>query len=295
MRPLLPFIVLVSIPFGCRMDASASSAPSDVEPPELAALESVASQPVAPPEPAPLTTCPATLPELYASDERAKGTLVVVWKSLYLLGLYRDGRIVEDSNATICFPIAMGLKPWGPKTLMDGVSTPEGWYRAATKQDVGSTAFYRGFMLSYPNRGDVERAAETGVIDARLKSRLLADIAAGRTPPQSTPMGGEIMIHGMGSATPVWTAGCVAIENEHMDVLFRHVRRGDDILVTPWTERYALDPIGQLVVTSVPLPEGDDSMLTIPWNQGRVEWRPGVTLADFRLNAETGEVSLTLR
>ncbi len=245
---------------------------------------------VAPPMSTPLTTCPATLPEPYASDAQAKGTLVVVWKSLYMLGLYQDGALVSSS----CAPIAMGLKPWGAKFKTDGVSTPEGWYTFATKQDVGQTTFYRGFMLNYPNADDVNRAAAAGIIDENLKRSLLADIAAGRTPPQGTKMGGEILIHGEGAGVPVWTAGCVAVENEAMDFLFDHVRRGDNVLVTPWTERYAHAVNGELVVTNVLLPEGPETELTIPFQNTRFAWTEGTTSASLRINSQTGDVTLTL-
>ena len=43
-------------------------------------------------------------------------------------------------------------------------------------------------------------------------------LAANKKPPQRTPLGGEILIHGGGSASD-WTLGCVAMDNAHIDAL----------------------------------------------------------------------------
>jgi hypothetical protein len=243
----------------------------------------------------PVLTCPKELPESYAQDERSKGRLVVVYKSLYQLGLYEDGKLVEDNGAPICFHIAMGNKPWGAKVLRDNLSTPEGWYKTASKQDVGSTSFYRGFLINYPNEQDVDRAFETAVISNEVYTSLKASIKAGKTPAQNTIMGGEIMIHGMGASAPTWTAGCVAVENADMDVLFRHLGRGDDVLITPWTERYTRDPLTQaLVVHDVPLPRGQSAELQVPMNP---DWFGGTATSDLvqlKIDLDIPEVRLTI-
>lgn len=229
--------------------------------------------------PAPLETCPERLPDTYAGDARAAGSLVVVFKSLYLLGLYEKGSIASEGTAPICVPVAMGTKPWGAKISMDNQSTPEGWYATASKQDKGQTSFYRAFRISYPNAADVGRAFDAGVIDDAAKRRLLADISAGRSPSQGTAMGGDIMIHGFGVSFPDWTAGCVAVKNDHMDLLFRHVRKGQDVLITPWTERYATAEDGSLLVTNVDLPAWNDASIIIPYDSSRFDWKPGARFA----------------
>ncbi len=229
--------------------------------------------------PAPLETCPANLPDRYADDVRAAGSLVVVFKSLYLLGVYEAGALSNENGKPVCFPVAMGAKPWGAKMAMDNQSTPEGWYTTATKQDKGQTSFYRAFRISYPNADDVARAFDAGVIDASAKRRLLADISAGRAPSQNTAMGGDIMIHGVGAWNPFWTAGCIALENESMDLLFRHVRKGETVLVTPWTERYSFAEDGTLFVSIMPMPVGTNAAITIPYDSVRADWQPGVRFA----------------
>lgn len=280
-RMVLPMIVIT----GC----------SSIEEVEYSSLHIITTEEPTVAENLPLLTCPKELPEFYTQDERSKGRLVVVYKSLYQLGLYENGTLMNDHEVPICFHIAMGNKPWGAKILRDNMSTPEGWYKTASKQDVGSTAFYRGFLVNYPNAHDVDRAFETAVIEQPLFDSLRRSIKAGKTPAQNTVMGGEIMLHGMGASAPTWTAGCVAMENEDMDILFRHLHRGDGVLITPWTERYTRDPLTKaLVVHDVPLPRGQSAELQVPMNP---DWFGGTATSDLvqlRIDLDIPEVRLTI-
>lgn len=180
-------------------------------------------------------SCPTLVPEPYRNDARARrGTLIVVFKEQYRLGLYKNGELQKVSEQDICLQIAMGGAPQGPKTMRDYSSTPEGWYRVGQKRDVGATVFYRGLLINYPNKQDVERAFKENVIDTPTARLLFEQIKTGKLPSQVTPMGGSVLIHGMGSSNPFWTAGCVALDNEDIDLLFPLVHTGDDILLIPW-------------------------------------------------------------
>lgn len=275
----------------CVLACDTKTVPSkEVEPKYVSTLNTEivsVSVPVRQNELQPLTSCPEQLPEQYREDTRSHSTVVVVFKSLYLLGFYSDGKIVQDDGKPICFPVAMGTKPWGSKIAMDNQSTPEGWYKTATKQDKGQTAFYRGFMINYPNADDVEMAFEKGVIGLSTKKSLLSSIKAGRTPSQSTEMGGEIMIHGMGSKTPVWTAGCVALNNDDIDVLFRRVRVGTTVLITPWTERYFDSGNGTMATGYVLEPEGEEAEIVIPYDESRIAWQPNVQFARLQFTSDS--------
>lgn len=182
--------------------------------------------------------CPPEVPSPWKDDPRADAArLLVVFKRSFELGLYEAGRLAEGQ----CHPIAMGATPEGPKTRMDRSSTPEGWYRVAERRDEGQTAFHRAFLVDYPNVEDADRALAAGVIDGPTHARVRASAAAGRLPPQTTAMGGLILIHGMGSTPRDWTWGCVAVDNPAIDALFPRVRTGDPILFVPWTDGIA-DP-----------------------------------------------------
>ena len=57
-------------------------------------------------------------------------------------------------------------------------------------------------------------------------------IKNGRTPPQNTPLGGHIGIHGVGAGDPRihtnfnWTNGCVALTNEQVTRLAALIKVG---------------------------------------------------------------------
>ncbi len=179
--------------------------------------------------------CSGVVPAPYAEDARATtGTVLVVYKSEFHLGLYRDGALVSIEGRPACFPVAMGKSPQGPKTRRDLASTPEGWYRVSSRRDVGQTSFHRGFFLDYPNGGDIDRAEALGVITAGTAASLRTARREGRLPSQGTAMGGDILIHGSGATPRDWTWGCVAMNNDEMDLVFPLVKTGDDVLILPW-------------------------------------------------------------
>jgi murein L,D-transpeptidase YafK len=90
--------------------------------------------------------------------------------------------------------------------------TPVGRFRIAWVRE--ASGFHRFLGLDYPDR-ERARAHENGKI-----------------PPQGTPLGGQIGIHGIGEGDPEihdrfnWTNGCVAITNEQLDELMQWVHIG---------------------------------------------------------------------
>ena len=54
----------------------------------------------------------------------------------------------------------------------------------------------------------------------------------GKTPPQDTPLGGQIGIHGIGNGDQDihhnynWTNGCIALTNEQIDQLGKWIKPG---------------------------------------------------------------------
>jgi lipoprotein-anchoring transpeptidase ErfK/SrfK len=56
-------------------------------------------------------------------------------------------------------------------------------------------------------------------------------------PPQNTPLGGQIGIHGLGAADRDihqifdWTSGCIAMTNEEIDRLAKWVRKGTLVVI----------------------------------------------------------------
>lgn len=229
-------IAAVLATFGIHQFVNAKQTPG-AEPTTLEPEERSES----PPE---IDNCPNSLealPPEYASDPRARhGPLVVAFKRQYLVGLYRDGKIVTEAGTRGCFPVAMGAWPYEPKFRTDFMSTPEGWYHTVSKHTTDRsdqwphTSFYKGLFVSYPNEQDVTRALEHEVISEDLATSLRATIARGDLPPQNTAMGGAILIHGWDTEFKNGTAGCVGVDDDNIDWLFDRVEERDPILILPW-------------------------------------------------------------
>ncbi len=113
--------------------------------------------------------------------------------------------------------------------------TPLGRFRVAW---LNPNSRFRQFIgLDYPRWEQVERAYREGVIDARQRERFRRARFEGRPPPQDTPLGGHIGIHGLGAADPQlhdianWTEGCVAVTNGQIDRLLPYVRIGMTVVI----------------------------------------------------------------
>ena len=113
--------------------------------------------------------------------------------------------------------------------------TPKGRYHVAW---ITRHSKYRLFIgLDYPNRVDAERAWRQGLIGDRDRKRILDAFWHGRLPPQDTPLGGGIGIHGLGRADPRlhagsdWTQGCIALTNDQIERLRHWVRIGTLVVI----------------------------------------------------------------
>ena len=107
--------------------------------------------------------------------------------------------------------------------------TPLGSFRIASIRK--KTRYHRFFALDYPALDQAIRAhAEGKISDSDLASIRHAH-EHGLEPPTSTPLGGNIGIHGIGPGDPQihedfnWTDGCIALTNEQVDDLAKWVRR----------------------------------------------------------------------
>jgi len=133
--------------------------------------------------------------------------------------------LICAGTVTRSMPATFGPNPIGPKEREGDGRTPEGTYRVSVKV---KNHFHRFLGVSYPNEQDLERARALGI----------------KNP------GGAIGIHGVDDeraplsrlwirfahATDlarVWgpTAGCIALTNEDVEVLFDAVPIGTKIVI----------------------------------------------------------------
>jgi len=150
--------------------------------------------------------------------------VVVIHKAERVLGLYRDGRLAAT------YPIALGHSPEGHKEREGDGRTPEGLYSICNRNP--ESRFHLFLGLSYPNADDADSALRAGRISQAEHRQIIEAIEAGRQPPWNTPLGGEIGIHGSGTASD-WTLGCIALENEAIEQLWETLKVRDPVLIRP--------------------------------------------------------------
>jgi murein L,D-transpeptidase YafK len=138
---------------------------------------------------------------------------IVVDKSERKLMVYCNGSIVKT------FSISLGDSPIGHKKRKGDEKTPEGDYVIDSKAGLGASGYHKNLGVSYPNKKDL--------VNARKK---------GFSP------GGYIKIHGLKNGQGFfgriqrwrdWTDGCMAVTNDEMDDLYKHVKIGTPITIVP--------------------------------------------------------------
>lgn len=126
--------------------------------------------------------------------------------------------------------IAVGVRGVGVKQQRGDAITPLGSFRVGWINPYSQFKLF--FGLDYPNLEHARLALYDGRIDDATFNAISRELAAGRSPPQETPLGGQIGIHGLGGNDPYvhansdWTNGCVALTNEQIDALARWVKVG---------------------------------------------------------------------
>lgn len=149
---------------------------------------------------------------------------IVVKKSQRVLELW-DGESLVGS-----YPVALGSAPIGHKMREGDGRTPEGDYYICTRNS--NSRFYLSLGLSYPNEADAQAALADGRIGQEAFDAIISALKKGGRPPWDTALGGEIMIHGHGCKSD-WTAGCIAVDNDVMDILFAACPLGTPVRILP--------------------------------------------------------------
>lgn len=126
--------------------------------------------------------------------------------------------------------ISLGKCPLGHKTREGDGCTPEGDYYICLKRDNGR--FGCGLGISYPSAKDAWTAVREGRMDGDLLPLFENAEKECKRPPWGTALGGEIYLHGGGTGTD-WTAGCIALEDADMAILFGLCRTGDSVTIIP--------------------------------------------------------------
>jgi murein L,D-transpeptidase YafK len=100
-----------------------------------------------------------------------------------------------------------------------------------------NSRFHLFFGLDYPNREYAEEALRHKLIDYDTYTAIKRALYHGDLPPQDTPLGGNIGIHGLGHGnryiheTTNWTEGCIALTNEQIDKLAKWITLGTKVVI----------------------------------------------------------------
>ena len=144
--------------------------------------------------------------EVVAKSREEKGVAIVVSKIDRSLTVYRDGRPYKT------FGIGLGRNGFHNKLYTGDGATPEGCYRVIKKLD--NSKYFKALLLNYPNEENKREFI-------MLKKRGIIPIRAG--------IGGLIEIHGGGKDG--MTYGCVSLDNEDMEDLFKIAPPGTPVAI----------------------------------------------------------------
>lgn len=156
--------------------------------------------------------------------ERLDHPRVVVIKSRRLLHLYDGDRLVRT------FPVEIGGGTAGPKRIAGDRRTPEGRFRIVTRNP--ESAFHLFLGIDYPGLPDAELGLASGLLSEGEAEAIRAAHARGECPSWLTALGGGIGLHG-GATGGGATEGCIAMSDEHIEVLDRVLRIGDPVEILP--------------------------------------------------------------
>lgn len=185
---------------------------------------------------------------------RRKGSHKVIHGLLFMLLLVMNGRsdagdvwLLVDTQALVLSVmrgdvavdvfsnISIGRNGADYEKRRGDEKTPLGEYRIGWINE--NSRYYRFFGFNYPTLANAKRALKAGLIDLTTFRLLIWADLNEKTPPQDTPLGGQIGIHGLGKADLAihrrmnWTQGCIALTNEQIDRLRHWIRKGTLVII----------------------------------------------------------------
>ena len=126
------------------------------------------------------------------------------------------------------YGVSLGFAPVGDKTMEGDGKTPEGEFFVGYAAPPRGTDYHRALLITYPSPKHAEEALKKGEIDKETRDKIVSAHDACKAPPQSTDLGGHIMLHGRGGGPGQgdWTLGCVAVNNRDARELHSVARPG---------------------------------------------------------------------
>ena len=145
-------------------------------------------------------------------------------------------KVMQGNEELDVFPhVAIGRHGSDFEKAHGDKKTPLGEYRIGWVNE--NSKFHRFLGLTYPNIDNAKRAYRTGLIGEETVRSIMRAEMEESVPPQNTPLGGQIGIHGLGSADLEihqafdWTSGCIALTNEEIDRLSKWIKKGTVVVI----------------------------------------------------------------
>jgi len=146
--------------------------------------------------------------------------------------------IKKDGNVMRSFDAAFGSGGRKAKQKRGDRLTPNGVYKIS---DIRSSDRFHLFIeINYPSVRDAMHGLKSGLITKREYNMILDAHIYRKRPPQNTPLGGQLGIHGIGNETQDkidihevadWTQGCIAIRNHEVDALLSYIDIGTTVII----------------------------------------------------------------
>jgi murein L,D-transpeptidase YafK len=149
----------------------------------------------------------------------------------------RNLRVHCEGGAVFTFPAAFGREPAGAKRAAGDERTPEGDYHVAGP--ARPSRFHRFLPIDYPSVADADAALAEKRISRADHGRIVEAHRRGAMPPQDTPLGGLLGLHGEGvrwrgeSKGLDWTHGCIALADAELDFVVARVKKGTPLTILP--------------------------------------------------------------
>lgn len=172
------------------------------------------------------TNAASTVAQEVATDgivQNEPPTRIYVSKEKRELSLYVDNQLVGAWECNIGTNSANGKKQ-----IEGDRVTPEGEYYICLRNNRSN--YHLSLGLSYPDKSDADRGIAQGLISQAERDAIYRAIDQKACPPWKTALGGYVMIHG-NYTEGFSTAGCVAVRDAVMDVLWAHVPLGTKVTI----------------------------------------------------------------
>ena len=151
--------------------------------------------------------------------------------TIYVSKINKEVTVKQNGVVIGTYPASLGEESGsGDKEVQGDRRTPSGSFYVCLKNDKSS--YYLALGVSYPAIPDAERGYEAGIITAEERDAIIQANKAGETPPWDTALGGAFEIHGDRYPGGV-TAGCIAVDNSVMDILWEYCQVGVPLTIGP--------------------------------------------------------------